>query len=164
MPKGVFTEHKNTMLSLEDQPREHDTVWSNQTTGIMYHFDESRNKWLSAKKDKFEFARKGSSDGMYIPLLGDLDDVEDVYGSEKDATITGIWCRSKSGNNYKVFQIHVNGVNVYQFGYTGTRLYINNNLDIDIANEDTVQIYVMDSGTPVRNTVCRLGYSWRYDV
>lgn len=164
MPKGLFKEHKNTMLSLEDKPKKHDTVWSDQTTGIMYNFDVSRGKWLSARKDRFEFARKGSSDGMYIPLLGDLDSIDDVYTTERKATITSIYCRSRSGNSYKIFQIHKNGSSIYQFGYTGSKLVINTNLNIDILDTDTIQVYVSKTGGSVRNTVCRLGYSWRYDV
>lgn len=164
MPKGLFTEHKNTMLSLGDKPKEHDTVWADQTTGIIYNYDPSRNKWLSARKDRFEFARKGASDGMYLPLLGDLDSVDDVYTAERNATINSVWCKSKSGNSYKVFQIHKNGVSIYQFGYTGSRIYVNNNLDLDILDTDTLQIYVTSTGSSIRNTVCRLGYSWRYDV
>jgi len=164
MPRGLFIEHKNTMLSLEDKPKEHDTVWIDQTNGIIYNYDTTRVKWLSARKDRFEFARKGNSRSMYLPLLGDLDSVDDVYSTERNATITSVWCRSRSGNKYKSFEIHKNGESVFDFSYNDSKIYVANNLNIDILDTDTIQLYVDKEGKSVRNTVCRLGYSWRYDV
>lgn len=156
--KGVFSQHRKTMVAFDTKPGIGDMVWIDQATGIIYNYDDYRNKWLSASKDKFEYARKGAADGMNIPLLGDLDDVDDVYTLSYAATIVGILCRSKSGNNLKEFEILKNGAVIFSFNYDGSnsRLYINDNLNIDVNAFDELTVHVTKTGTSVSNTVCRI--------
>lgn len=162
MSKGTFMPHSRADVSLANAPRPDDRVWMDPSSGIIYNYDDERSKWLSASKDVFEFARKNASSGMYIPVLGDLDDVEDVYTFRRSATITGIMCRSKIGNMSKGFTIKINGSNVLQFNYVnGT--YNNPRLDVDVNAMDEIQVYI-NGGDYVKNTVCRIEFAWRYDI
>jgi hypothetical protein len=162
MSKGTFIPHTRTDVSLANAPRADDKVWMDPSSGIIYNYDEERNKWLSASKDVFEFARKNASSNMYMPLLGDLDDVEDVYTFRRNATIVGITCRSKQGNMSKSFSVKLNGSDILDFTYVnGT--YINPSLNIDVNAMDELQVYI-GSGGIVKNTVCRIEFAWRYDI
>jgi len=162
MGKGTFTPHLRTDVSLDSAPRPDDRVWMDPSSGIIFNYDDERGKWLSASKDVFEFARKNASYGMYLPVLGDLDDVEDVYTFRRNATVTGIICRSKQGDMSKLFTVRVNGVVVLNFQYVNG-LYTNAYLDIDVSAMDELQVYI-GAGAFVKNTVCRIEFSWRYDI
>jgi hypothetical protein len=162
MGKGTFTPHLRADVSLASAPRPDDRVWMDPSSGIIFNYDDERGKWLSASKDVFEFARKNASSGMYIPVLGDLDDVEDVYTFRRPATITGIICRSKQGNRSKSFTVRVNGVVVWNFQYING-VYMNAALDIDVEAMDELQLYI-NGGDYVKNTVCRVEFAWRYVV
>lgn len=162
MGKGTFIPHSRADVSLANAPRPDDKVWMEPSSGIIYNHDEERNKWLSASKDVFEFARKNASSGMYIPVLGDLDDVEDVYTFRRDATITGIICRSKLGYMSKGFIVKVSGANVLAFNYVNG-VYSNAALNIDVSAMDEIQVYIGD-GPYIKNTVCRIEFAWRYDI
>jgi hypothetical protein len=162
--KGVFVKHMKSNISFENQPNSLDRIWMNPETKIIYKYDSNRGKWLSTNKDVFEFARKGAANGMHLPLLGDLDDVDDVYMTGTNATITSIFCRSKAGFDYKSFEIRKNSDLLFEFGYSGSRLYINKSLNLDVDEYDEIQVYVKQSGPTVINTVCRLDINWRYDV
>jgi len=165
MGKGIFHEHKRSQVTYDSSPSINDKVWIDQTSGIIYNYDDTRNEWLSASKHRFEVARKGSAKGVYLPLLGDLDYSDDVYMAGKKAVIVGVFCRSHSGDIDAGFEIRVNGSNVYEFYYNGVvRLYINNDLNFNIEQYDKVQVYVKQIGSGVNNTVCRIETAWRYDV
>lgn len=155
----TLTENEYAIYNLQTFPMKSYVIGS-----ITYNLDLTRNKWLSSSKRKFEFARKGNSKGMYIPLLGDLDGIDDVYTPEKPSTVTGIYCRSASGNNDKDIHIRKNGSNIYTFNYSGSLVYINNDLDFDIEITDMIQVFVDRSGSNIKNTVCRIEYAWRYDI
>lgn len=164
--KGVFSPHKRTQVTFDVKPGVGDMVWIDQSNGVVYNYDDYRKTWLSASKDKLEYARKGAADGMYLPLLGDLDNSEDVYLPGKPSIIVGIFCRSKSGDKNKIFEIRKNGELLYNFSYDGSDdlLYINNLMDIAIEAYDRINVYVTREGTSVRNTVCRIETARRYDI
>ena len=166
MGKGVFHGHKKVSVTYGDQPNIGDMVWIDQTTGLMYNYDAVRGKWLSAAKHTFEYARKGSAKGMYIPLLGDLDDTDDVYMSAKSSTIVSVFCRSRAGDKGMGFEIRKNGSMIYEFYYddSNNRRFSNSNLDFDIESYDKIQVYIKKMGSGARNTVCRIETAWRYDV
>ncbi len=162
--KGCFEEHLKVPISFQDKPEVGDIVWMDRSTGIIYNFDNTRQLWLSTNKTSFEFARKGAADGMFLPLLGDLDAIDDAYVPGNKAIITSVICKSKTGNNEKLFDVFVNGSSVLNFNYDNKRLYVNSNLNILIESEDEVQVYVNKGGSPVRNTSCRVETAWRYDI
>lgn len=164
MERGLFKKHKRVKVAFDTNPSPGDMVWVDQTTGISYSYDNTRSKWLSTSKDRFEFARKGAANGMYIPLLGDLDDQEDVYMTGYDATIISVFCRSKDGNEDKTFEIRKNGTDIFHFHYDSSLSYIDNNLNIDIAPLDEINLYVSGSGKKVRDTVCRIEIARRHDI
>ena len=164
MGKGLFTEHKRATIAFDTKPGINDRVWMDQSSGIIYNYDESRGIWLSASKHIFEFARKGASNGMYIPLLGDLDSIDDVYTTGKPAVITSIYCRSVKGNNEKEFELRKNGQSLFAFSYDNSLEYNNNSLQFEIESIDEIQVYVSASGSSIRNTVCRVETAWRYNV
>jgi len=165
MGKGLFKEHTRVAVTFDTKPALNDKVWIDQTTGLIYNYDNTREFWLSASKHRFEFARKGSANGMYIPLLGDLDDSEDVYMPAQESMVTSISCRSNSGNKDQGFEIRKNGSLLYEFYYDGTkRRYVNNSLSFSISVSDRIQVYVKKQGQGVKNTVCRVETAWRYDI
>lgn len=166
MGKGIFQEHTRRPVTFGDVPAPGDMTWIDPSTGLIYNHDDTRTKWLSAAKHTFEYARKGSVRGMYIPLLGDLDDAEDVYMPGKSAVIVAIFCRSMSGNKSAEFEIRKNGAMLYEFVYDGSnnRRHINTNLDYNVEVYDKLQVYVKPVGTATRNVVCRIETAWRYDV
>lgn len=151
-------------ISTGDNPVPSDLFWLNPANKVIYSFDSIRNIWVSAHRSLFSFARKGIADGMYLPLLGDLDSVDDVYMPGSEATIVSAFCRSVSGNVNKEFEIRVGGTSVYSFSYPGSLTYNNNTLNIPIGIHDKVQVYVVKPGSSVKNTMCRLEVAWRYDV
>lgn len=166
MGKGVFEEHDRGTVNFGETPSIGELIWLDQTTGIIYNYDDTRDIWLSAAKHTFEFARKGASDGMYIPLLGDLDDSDDVYMAGKSAVIVSVFCRSKSGEESKGFEIRKNGNLLYEFYYngSGTLVFINDELNYNIEVYDKIQVYTKKEGKAVNNTVCRVETAWRYDL
>ncbi len=166
MGKGLFKAHTKAQVTFDTKPAVGDMVWIDRTTGLMYNYDNVRGKWLSAAKHMLEYARKGASDGMYLPLLGDLDDTDDVYMTGQSSVIVNVFCRSRVGNKNKGFEIHKNGEFLFEFNYDGSsnRRYSNTNLDFSILPYDMIQLFVKKDGPPVRNTVCRIETAWRYDV
>lgn len=151
-------------ISTGSNPVPSDLFWLNPANKVIYSFDSVRNIWVSAHRSLFSFARKGNSDGMYLPLLGDLDSVDDVYMPGSEATIISAFCRSVSGNVNKEFEIRVGGTSVYSFSYPGSLTYNNNTLNIPIGIQDKVQVYVVKEGDNIKNTMCRLEVAWRYDA
>lgn len=166
MAKGVFQGHVTGMISYGGVPNLGDILWIDPATNISYSYDTVRQKWLSTEKPVFEYARKGASKGVYLPLLGDLDDVEDVYMPSRPSTIVSVFCRSKSGDVYTEFELRKNGTTIYTFGYNGNinRVFLSNNLNLNIEITDKLQVYVTKSTTSVSNTVCRVETAWRYDI
>lgn len=161
--RGRFKTHKRVMVTYDSDPAPGDMIWVDQVTGFAYNFDNLRQKWLSTTKDAFEFARKGPASGMYIPLLGDLDNADDVYITGYPATIVGVFCRSKDGKTSKVFDVLRNGAPIYSFSYDHTYTHTNNNLDIDIDANDEINFYVSSGKDKVKNTVCRVILARRYE-
>lgn len=166
MGKGTFIEHTRRPVTFGNVPSEGDMTWIDPNTGLIFNYDTSRGKWLSAAKHVFEYARKGSAKGMYVPLLGDLDDSDDVYMPAKSSTIVSIFCRSMDGDISAEFEVKKNGTMLYEFVYGGSndRRHINNNLDFDIDLYDKLQVYIKPVGTGTRNVVCRIETAWRYDI
>ena len=166
MGKGMFMEHTRKPITFGNTPSEGDMTWIDNNSGIIYNFDDTRGKWMSASRNVFEYARKGTAKGMYIPLLGDLDDSDDVYISIKNAIIVSIFCRSMGGDVNAEFELRKNGEMIYEFEYDGSnnRNYINTNLNLDINIYDKIQVYVNNVGSGTRNVVCRVETAWRYDI
>lgn len=166
MGRGSFINHRKGEVSYANLPTKSDMIWIDPVTGVQYSFDNVRNYWLSTSKHEFEFARNGNADGMYLPLMGDLYDVEDAYVLPYNAVITGVWCRSKLGETSKSFDIRINGATAFTFAYdgSGNRLYINNDLNIAVESLDEINIYVSKDGDAAKNTVCKLETSRRFDI
>ncbi len=166
MSKGVFQEHTRRPVTFGDVPAPGEMTWIDPNTGLIYNYDDTRSKWMSAAKHVFEFARKGAAKGMYIPLLGDLDNSDDVYMLGKSSVIVNVFCRSHTGDKNMGFEIRKNGDLLYEFYYDGSdnRRFSNDALSYDIEAYDKIQVYVKQMGSGVGNTVCRLETAWRYDV
>jgi hypothetical protein len=166
MGKGTFQEHTRMPVTFGDAPSVGDMTWIDKNTGLIYNYDDTRSVWLSAAKHTFEFARKGSAKGMYLPLLGDLDDSDDVYMAGKQAVIVSVFCRSKWGDDSAGFEIRKNENIIYEFYYDGygSKLYVNSSLNFNIDSYDKIQVYVKKAGSGVINTVCRIETAWGYDI
>jgi hypothetical protein len=166
MAKGIFQGHTKGLVAYGGQPTIGDILWIDPITNITYSYDAARNKWLSAEKPVFEYARKGAAKGIYLPLLGDLDDVDDVYMPNRSSTILGIFCRSKAGDLYADFELKKNSVTIYTFSYGGNtdRVFLTNSLNLNIEPMEKIQVYVAKSSTAITNTVCRVETAWRYDI
>jgi hypothetical protein len=162
MGRGSFKNHKRMLVTFDTHPGDSDMVWVDQTNGVVYNYDLSRSKWLSTDKDILEFARKGAASGMYIPLLGDLSNIDDVYTVDYNATILGILCRSTDGNKNKAFEVMVNGNSILSFSYNNSLIYSNDELDININKFDKINLYVNNNGKNIRDTVCRINLARRY--
>ncbi len=148
-----------------DEVIEADTANMSVTDGGLAVYDSDRGKWLSASKTYFEFAKKGNAKGMYLSVLGDLDDSGDSFIPGKNATITSVFCASKAGEVSQGFEVHKNGSSIYAFAYDGvTRRYVNTDLNLDITATDNIQIYVAVGATTTKNPFCRLEVGWRYDI
>lgn len=138
-------------------------MWLDTSTNILYMHDNVRGKWLSANRNYIEFVRNGVSDGMYMPIIGDLDSEVDYFTPGKDSTITAVYCKSRGGAADKTFIIYKNDVNVFEFLYTGSdREYTNNSVDVDVNKDDRVRLYVTEYGGPTKAPFCRIEYAWRY--
>lgn len=166
MDRGSFIRHKRVKVSYADLPTERDRVWLDPVTGIQFSYDPTRDIWLSSSKDTLAFARNGNASGMYLPLLGDLYDTEDVYLSPYASVITGIWCRSKGGEESKSFDLRINREAVFTFSYDGSenRVYVNNDLSINTDAQDEINIFVSKELGTVKNTVCKVEITRRYVV
>jgi hypothetical protein len=162
---GEETSETSEVIVISPVPTPGSKFWLQPLNNIVYCFDEVRDKWLSTNRNVFSFARKGNSRGMYIPLLGDLDAVDDVYMPGKDSTIIGVFCKSNSGDESKGFEIRKNGTAIYTFSYdgSGSLTYSNSDLDLNINASDTIQVFVKKDGGNVINTICRIETAWRYD-
>lgn len=161
MSKGSFVAHNRSDISLSSTPGIRDKVWLDPLSGTIYNYDDSRDKWLSSSTDVFEFARRNPISNMYLPILGDLNNEEDVFTFRINAVIIGITCKSKGGNSSKSFEIRLNGSVLHAFTYVN-REYIKHDLDLDVNAGDELQLFV-GSGQHVTNTVCRIEFSWRHD-
>ncbi len=161
---GVVPELVTAPIVIGGEPIPEDIFWLNPENKMIYIFDELRNIWQSTHRGSFSFARKGHSNGMYLPPLGDLDSVDDVYMSGNNAAIVSVFCKSVSGEKNKAFEIRINKVPVYNFSYSDNLIYSNNELNIPIGIQDRVQVYVVKDKGKVKNTLCRLEVAWRYDA
>lgn len=166
MAKGIFQKHTTGLITYGGTPGVGDILWIDQTTNISYSYDTVRQKWLSTEKPVFEYARKGASKGVYLPLLGDLDDVDDVYMPSRPSTVLSIFCRSKSGDNEATFELRKSGETIYTFSYNGDAnlVFLNNDLNLNIEPTDKLQIYVSKNISITANVVCRVETAWRYDI
>ncbi|HLD90949.1 MAG TPA: hypothetical protein VI911_08055 [Patescibacteria group bacterium] len=166
MAKGIFQRHTKGLVAYGGQPLIGDMLWIDPITNITYCYDVVRTKWLSAEKPVFEYARKGAAKGVYLPLLGDLDDTDDVYMPNRPSTVLGIFCRSKSGDAYTEFALKKNTATIYTFSYNGNadRTFLINDLNLNIEPTDKIQVYVSKSSSAIINTVCRVETAWRYDI
>lgn len=165
MGKGIFKQRKRGELSFYPEPGSNDKIWMDPSTGIIYNLDEARNKWLSAAKHTFEFARRGNADNMYLPLLGDLDAADDVYMAGKPLTIVSVNCslRKLQHDEQKGFEVHINGNNIYEFYCDETSVFFDNTLNYDMESTDRIQIFVKSEGGKAQNIVCRVETAWRYE-
>jgi len=164
---GVYSPPECCVITISDTPEDDAKIWLDSSSSVVYYKDNNRDdKWLSINKHAFEYARKGSAKGMYLPLLGDLDAVDDTFMSGRTATMVSLSCKSRAGDKNAEFEIRKNGVMLYEFAYDGSdnRRHINNNLNFDIELDDEVQVYVKNLGSSVNNTYCKIEISWRYEV
>jgi hypothetical protein len=158
-------EEETAPLLIAPTPDTNSPFWLNPNDSMLYVYDSSRSAWLSTHRDLYSFARRGQADGMYLPPLGDLDSSDDVYMSERPATIVNVFCRSTSGDDDKEFEIRANGTTIHSFSYDGTgdMVYRSSNLNIELSVYDKLQVYVSKTGGKVYNTLCRIETAWRYD-
>ena len=162
---GVCSTDEVTPIFVGSSPDPGIKFWLRPENNVVYCFDDVRSKWLSTNRNIYSFARKGNAKGMYIPLLGDLDAVDDVYMPGKDSVIVSVFCKSCSGDETKEFEIRKNGIAIFTFSYDGSDslIYSNNDLDLNVDASDTIQVFVTKSGGNVMNTICRVETAWRYD-
>ena len=161
---GIPLELVTAPIVIGGEPNPADIFWLNPENKMIYIFDELRNIWQSTHRGSFSFARKGNADGMYLPPLGDLDSVDDVYMSGNNAAIVSVFCKSVSGDKNKEFEIRINKVPIYSFSYSDNLIYSNNKLNIPIGIQDRIQVYVVKAGDKIKNTLCRLEIAWWYDA
>ena len=164
--KGEFVPLYKGGVSFDPSgPSLSDKVWLDVTTNTLYVYDDSRGKWLAANRDYIEFVREGVSDGMYMPIIGDLDSEVDCFKPAFNSTITAIQCRSRGGSADKSFELQINGVSIFQFVYTGTdREYVNESCNVDINTTDEIRLYVTEYGGPTHAPWCRIEVARRYDI
>lgn len=176
---GEPIEQESSDIIISSTPSVDSSFWMNQSDGFLYFYDSVRMSWLSSVKDYPIFSKKGRASGLYLPLVTELsvqtislEDEEstvitsdDAYMSGKLATIVGIFCRSKRGIKDMQFQIRKNGINIFSFAYdgSGSFIYNNNELNLEIDSYDGIQIYVVKKSSGVVDTTCRLEISWRYE-
>jgi hypothetical protein len=178
---GVTTPYNSCQISIGDAPVQGDKIWFDVSSGLIYCYDSVRESWLGSSKYYFCYSKKGKSSGMYLPAIVDsssvsaytlLDSYEEVskvsldgYVAASTATITGIFCRSRSGEDDMTFYIMKNSIVAYTFSYdgSGSLMYLNTELNIEVEPYDEIQVYVARQGRGVKNTFCRIEISWRYE-
>jgi len=137
-------------------------IWYDNTAGerILYVYDGARTKWLSAHEFALGWGHD-SGDGELLKGYG-----IDVAGTgtgvlmPKDATITRISCRQRSGPDPKRFDILVNGASVFNFNAV-TNVYKNNSANIDLSENDNLWIEVDSTGTAAQDVAVILWLAWR---
>jgi len=178
---GMPVDQAGSQIYMGPSPDVNSPVWLDPSSNFFYCFDSVRESWLSSNKDYPVFSKKGSANGMYLPLVtefslssvsnpSDADSVstvgslDEAYMPGKPATITGIFCRSKRGNKSMKFDIKKNSSTIFTFEYDGSGdlIYNNTDLNLEIDTYDEIQIYVYRKGSSVINTLCRLEIAWRY--
>lgn len=128
--------------------------------GILYNYDDIRNKWLSVYQPSISFqARKGDANYLSTGFHGDLNS---GYSALRDGTILGIAAQGGSGNQSKSFSIRKNGVmtDIDIFSLT-TGSYINDIKDIDFVAGDVIQLYCSATGAPVNDPRINIIIAWR---
>ena len=112
--------------------------------GILYYFDPSRSKILSASRFKFGFSlrNKGIFISRYLGIAGGHISTQAGYLISKPSTIVSISARTKNNVNC-IFNILKDGVSVGSITLSNENEKIDNSMNIDLSQGDFIQIVAM---------------------
>ena len=134
-------------------------AWFNTNDHILYIYDGSRSKWLSAPLME-TVSKAGSVDNAYLSV-NDITH-SDVAGLflPRDATLTGVEIKASGGNSNKLCYFGIDYSLVQSF-YIVNHAVSLNNLDIDLDKGSIAQILVSGTGTPINDVAARIEFKWR---
>jgi hypothetical protein len=142
-------------------------LWYNTASGweMLMAYDSSRTKWLSVAEWTMQWGHD-TADGEL--LRG--------YGVNTPATDTGLYIpraacvkrisvRTRTDNNLKRLDVYVNGSSVLNFNLvdgTNSSYYKNNAVNLNLAEDDYVWIYVDAAGLAIADVAVSLWCAWRW--
>jgi len=141
--------------------------WYYSQTGVPYYWDTTRDKWLSTSKIVFIFTKKGTASGSYL-RIGEIINDDAGFYVHQDATITGIYCSSVTGNETKTFEVRDAADNhavLGSFSFLGGVIteYSASDVSDDIPGGALLQIYVTSGGGVIGDVMCEIELSLRFE-
>lgn len=135
--------------------------WYNIVDNILYIWDSTRSKWLSASRQILTLTRNNTWDDNYL-RPGMITDVN-VSGVmlSKNATLVGMIIRARDGNFSKGASIEIDFNLVLDFTINSLQ-YINNDLNIDLNAGQILYLYSWSTGASLQDVIANLEFAWRY--
>lgn len=133
--------------------------WYRTTDKILYLYDASRSKWLSAPF-MFVLNRYLGADNSYFRAGEVRDDRAAGAMFHRDATLVGVSIIASDGNANKRVDIEVDGTSVENFQVVDYE-YTDDALDVDLDIGELLQVFAASAGTSLQNPVCNLEFAWR---
>lgn len=137
-------------------------IWidTDSTSGSIgtYTYDNEIGDWITTSSNIYLFTRDNKVDGAYIGISGHAG----YYYIHQKGYITSIHCHVEKGNLTKGFQVHINGVNQYEF-FLVNGTYSNSNLNLLINKDDILKLWCDHDGSPAEDTSCQLIINWSHD-
>jgi hypothetical protein len=108
--------------------------------GMLYVFDSTRGKWLSADKRNVSYEIRYGN-GVYLSTNNQSDHATG-WTALSGGTILGVSAAGGHGNQTKKFSIRKNGVDTDLFYFNlAAGKYVNSSLSLDFSAGDVIQIY-----------------------
>jgi len=141
------------------------TIWYNNGNSLLYYWDDTRNKWLSAYTHSFLFTYSGNIDGLYMSI-GNVVNSYAHFNMLRDATIVSVTADVDpvlSQTPTKAFEIQADQSSIYNFSLVNYT-YTDETLNVDIDAAQQLQMFVSTADARVRDPIVVLELRWRYDI
>ena len=134
-----------------------------QVDGVPYVEDPSRGKSLSLARPHISGGFYGpNASNIYLKVDGNPTMGEVGYPIIRDATITAMWGKSRSLNNWTI-EARVNGIPITVASIPVNAGYgANTQLNVDLSAGDILQFYLNGSG--VKYPMCGVEIAWRTTI
>jgi len=134
------------------------------SNGLLYHFDESRSKWLSVNRETISFGIAAKSIvGKRYATTGNF--YSNLSGQKllRDVTITGISVQTNNIQCTFLINIHKNKNtnSIYQVNLLNENSKVIDNIDFDLFKDDFLQVSIDNNDVPVSYPEILIEYCWR---
>jgi len=134
--------------------------------GVLWVYDEVRDKWLSSYRLTAAAGRKGRAKNSYLHLIDNQASNLTGYRMTRDGTITAIAAQTRTNETWTL-QIRKNGnpANIVSLSLSGVSGAHNRSINIDVDEGDQIQFYADTTAfLGIRDPFAWIEIAWRNDT